>query len=129
RNHRAHDRHTGNRVMDAATIGAQADRRGRAAFGDGRNQQAVSLLAGFERAPRFAQLHSERSRKLTRAVELLQAPELLGWQPALLLLITRDFTALIGWLRVGGAGWLLLQRVGRIGRIGGRNLRDARLGA
>src|SRR5208283_3004772 len=125
---RSHHRSRGKRVMDVVLVGVQARCRGRAALLDGRNQQAVSLLAGFERAPRFAQLHSEWSRKLALAVELLQTPELLRRQPALFLLIARDFTALIGWLRIGrSARRLLLRRAGRIRRISGRNFRGAGL--
>src|SRR5271170_6319600 len=58
RNHRADYRRTLNRVVHHVSVGLQSGRGGGTAFLDLRDEQAVCLLAGFERAPCFTQLHS-----------------------------------------------------------------------
>ena len=72
--------------MHDVIVGVQTGRSSRAAFLHRRDEQAVRLLAGFERASRFPQIHSPRSRKLAVVIELL-LHHLLRRQPALLFLI------------------------------------------
>src|SRR5260370_24021749 len=96
RENRSNHRSRRNRVVDAVRVWTQTDRGGGAAFRDGGDQQAVGLLTGFERALGFPQLHSERSRKLAIAIELLQGFELIRRHSALLLLVACNLVAVVG---------------------------------